>query len=56
MVVRSGFEVNLVDATTKIPFKEHEKDGKIYVEMEAEAEYFIAVRRVNMDGPPTILA
>ena len=54
MVVRSGFEVQLVSADTKIPFKEHVKDGKIYVEAEPDAEYYIAIRRVNMEGPPVI--
>ena len=54
MVFRSGFEVQLVSADTKIPFKEHEKDGKIYVEAEPDAEYFIAIRRVDMSGSPVI--
>ena len=47
MVVRNGYQVQLVDARTKIPFKEHEKDGKIYVEAEPDAEYFIAIRRIS---------
>ena len=51
MVVRSGFEIQLVSADTKIPFKEHEKDGKVYVEAEPDAEYFIAVRRADSSGP-----
>ncbi|GKY92223.1 hypothetical protein MPSEU_000193500 [Mayamaea pseudoterrestris] len=55
MVIRSGFEVQLVHADSKLPFKEHEKDGKIYVEVEPDAEYFIAVRRVDMSGPQAIL-
>ena len=54
MVVRSGFEVQLVDAKTKLPFKEHEKDGKIYVEAEPDAEYFIAIRRIDAPGIPVI--
>ena len=55
MVVRSGFEVQLVSADTKIPHKEHVKDGEIYVEAEPDQDYFIAVRRITMDGPPVVL-
>ncbi|GKY92179.1 hypothetical protein MPSEU_000189200 [Mayamaea pseudoterrestris] len=56
MVIRSGFEVQLVHADSKLPFKEHEKDGKIYVEVEPDAEYFIAIRRLNNTGPPAIVS
>ena len=56
MVVRSGFQVQLVDAKTMTPFKEHEKDGKIYVEAEPDAEYFIGIRRISPAGHPVILS
>jgi hypothetical protein len=56
MVIRSGFEVHLVYADSKIPFKEFERDGKIYVEAEPDADYFISVQRVNRDGPPVIIS
>jgi hypothetical protein len=55
MVVRSGLEIQLVYADTKIPMKEFEKDGKIYVEVEPDVEYFIAIHRVAVLGPPIIL-
>jgi len=49
MVQIGDFEVQLVDADndTKAPFKEHPKDGKVFVEAEPDAEYFISVRKVN---------
>jgi hypothetical protein len=56
MVVRSGFEVQLVYADSKTPLKEFEKDGKIYVEAEPDAEYFISIRRIDRSGPPTIIS
>ncbi|GKY92178.1 hypothetical protein MPSEU_000189100 [Mayamaea pseudoterrestris] len=56
MVVRSGFQVDLVDAETKKPFKEHEKDGKVYVEVEPDTDYFIAIRRITQEGFPKILS
>ena len=56
MVVRSGFEIQLVSADTKIPFKEHEKDGKVYVEAEPDAEYYISIRRVDDTGPQCVVS
>jgi hypothetical protein len=34
-----------VDAATKLPFKEHTKDGNVYVEVEPDAEYFIKLAK-----------
>jgi hypothetical protein len=56
MVVRNGFEVHLVYADSKVPLKEFEKDGKIYVEAEPDAEYFVAICRVALIGPPVIVS
>ncbi|GKY99190.1 hypothetical protein MPSEU_000874400 [Mayamaea pseudoterrestris] len=50
MVVRSGFEVQLVNAVSKVSFKEHDKDGETYVEVEPDVDYFVAIRRINA-GP-----
>ena len=37
--------MELVDAVTRVPFKEHRhSDGKVYAEVEPDAEYFIAIR------------
>ena len=52
MVIFSGFKVQLVYADSKVPLKEHVKDGEVYVEAEPDVDYFIAVRRIDMDGPP----
>jgi hypothetical protein len=47
-VVRFGdFEVALVEAESKNPFKEHAKDGKIYVEVEPDIEHFVAIQKVG---------
>ena len=48
-MVRIGeFSVRLVDAETKIPFKEHTaSDGKTYAEVEPNQEYFIAVKQTT---------
>jgi hypothetical protein len=53
----SGISVQLVDAVTKQPFKEHYKDGKTYVEVEPQVEYFIKIQRKEhnvMDGEDEI--
>jgi hypothetical protein len=48
MVVVHGFDVRLVDAFTNNPFPLHEGlDGKVYVEVEPDAEYFVVVRKVH---------
>jgi hypothetical protein len=46
MVQVECFKFELVDATTKIPFKEHTKEGKTYVEVEPGAEYFISMQKI----------
>jgi hypothetical protein len=46
MVVEGGFRVELVDVNTKIPYKEHTKDGKTYVEGDPDAEYFVSLLTV----------
>eukprot|EP00957_Ditylum_brightwellii_P010059 759333-Ditylum_brightwellii.AAC.1 len=43
MVKQGNLTVELVDAVTKEPFREHTYNGKIYVEVEPEAEYFIQI-------------
>ena len=48
--------MQLVYADTKLPLKEHEKDGKIYVEVEPDAEYFVAIRRIQCEGPEKVLS
>ncbi|GKY92177.1 hypothetical protein MPSEU_000189000 [Mayamaea pseudoterrestris] len=52
MVIRSDLKVELVDAESKKPFKEHEKDGNIYVEVEPDMDYFIAIRRWHLPNTP----
>ena len=47
MVVNREFSVQLVDAITKQPFKEHRHDGKVYVEVEPGSEYYIQVKVDN---------
>lgn len=47
MVVVGSFKVELVEAATKIPFKEHSKDGSTYVEAEPDAEYFMSVLKMS---------
>ncbi len=48
MVVESGFRVELVDANTKISYKEHTKDGKTYAEVEPDAEYFVNLQKIEL--------
>ena len=45
MVAIGDFVVELVDATTKVPFQEHQHQGETYVEVEPGTEYFIAIRK-----------
>ncbi|GKY92192.1 hypothetical protein MPSEU_000190400 [Mayamaea pseudoterrestris] len=56
MVVRHGVEVQLVYADSKLPVKEFEKNGKIYVEAEPDADYFIAIRRIGWEGDFCIIS
>lgn len=53
MVVQGNFKVELIDATTKQPFKEHTSKGKTYAEVEPDAEYFI---RITTSYPSTVKA
>jgi len=51
MVIENNFEFKVVSATeTKTPFKEHQKGGKTYLEVEPDAEYYLSVRKLNNDG------
>ena len=45
MVQHGDFTIELVEAHSKIPFKEHMHDGKTYVEVEPDAEYFISIAK-----------
>jgi hypothetical protein len=55
MVRQGDIEISLVHADTKEPFKEHTKEGKVYVEVEPNAEYFICIHRVGSAIPETLL-
>jgi len=47
-MVRFGpLKVSLVEAESKMPFPEHEKDGKVFVEVEPNVEYYICVERLE---------
>ena len=51
-MVRQGllFEIELINAETKIPFKEHtHTDGRTYAEVEPDTDYFIHVRNHKDD-------
>jgi hypothetical protein len=57
MVVQGDFTILLVNADSKEPFKEHTKNGKVYVEAEPGAEYFISVQRTgNATAEDRVLA
>jgi hypothetical protein len=47
MVQTEDFKIELVYADTKMPFKEHTKDGKIFVEVEPDVEYFISIQQTG---------
>jgi hypothetical protein len=47
MVAQSGFRIELVEANTKKAYKEHVKDGKVYAEVEPDAEYFVSVQKIS---------
>jgi hypothetical protein len=40
-------KIELVYADTKMPFIEHTKDEKIYVEVEPDVEYFISIQQTG---------
>jgi hypothetical protein len=46
MVVQGGFRVELVEADSKQPYKEHVKDGKSYAEVEPDVEYFVSIEKI----------
>jgi hypothetical protein len=48
MVQRGDFKIELVYADSKQSFKEHTKDGKIYVEVEPDVEYFISIQQTGI--------
>jgi hypothetical protein len=45
MVQRGDYKIELVYADSKLPFIEHTKDGKIYVEVEPDIDYFISMQQ-----------
>lgn len=47
MVIVNDFEIQIVTAEEKIPFKEHKNGLNTYVEVEPDAEYFLSVRKVR---------
>ena len=51
MVVQGKFQVEVVYADTKLPFKEFtsEDDGQLYLEVEPDAEYFIMISSKSED-------
>lgn len=49
MVRHGDFEIQLVEAATKNPFKEYHHNEQVFVEVEPGQEYFIAVKKVNSD-------
>jgi len=54
MVQHTKFSLELIDAESKIPFKEHvHRDGKTYAEVEPDMEYFL---RIKSSDPRTITA
>lgn len=50
MEKQGNFEIQLVEAETKTPFKEHTKDGTTYVEVEPGAEFFMKVRKLGVSN------
>lgn len=47
MVVLGDFEIQLVESTSKVPYKEHNVNGKTYFEVEPKAEYYIGFKKVR---------
>lgn len=47
VAVEGGFKIELVEANTKTSYKEHYSDGKVFVEVEPNAEYFVSIQRVE---------
>jgi hypothetical protein len=51
MVCQGDFIVEIVEAESKTPFKEHTRksDGTVFVEVEPKIEYFVHIKRVGAD-------
>ena len=50
MVRRGLYQIELIDAETKIAFKEHQHlDGRMYAEVEPDIDYFLNVRNHSND-------
>lgn len=47
MVQHGDFLIQLVEAESKAPFKEHYHEGKTFVEVEPDAEYFISITKTG---------
>jgi hypothetical protein len=47
MVQLGDYKIELVSAESKGPFIEHTKDGKIYVEVEPDVDYFISMQQTG---------
>jgi hypothetical protein len=49
MVRQGDFIVEMVEAESKTPFKEHRRtsDGKVFVEVEPDIEYFVRIEKVG---------
>jgi hypothetical protein len=47
MVVQGDFQVQLVEAKSKTPFKEHVKGNKTYVEVEPNVEFFVSIQKIG---------
>ena len=55
MVVLGDFSVKLVDAETRVPFKEHlGPSGEHYAEIEPETEYFLQVEVLDGETEETV--
>jgi hypothetical protein len=47
MVKQSDFTVRLVEANSKQPFKEHYHNGKVYVGVKPDLEYYISIKKTE---------
>lgn len=47
IVQQGDFTIQLVEAHSKTPFMEHDHDGKTYVEVEPDAEYFVSTAKTG---------
>jgi len=57
MVAIQDFEFKIVstnddESGVKIPFQEHSKNNKTYIEVEPDAEYFLSVRQIRSSSTP----